>query len=58
MKIVKKKQWHKNKKKKKFACNIKLKKNVILYLNKMWLCMGLVDYFLLHNRYIKYIFEE
>ena len=45
MKIVKKKQWYQNKKKKKFACNIKLKKNVTLFLIKMWLCIGLVIFY-------------
>ena len=42
MKIVKKKKWHQKKANKKLSYKFKKNKNVILYLKKICLCIGMI----------------
>ena len=42
MKIVKKKKWYQNKQNKKFSYKLRKHKNVILYLIKICMCIGMI----------------
>ena len=50
MKIVKRYKWYKKKENKNIFHKIKIKKNVITYLIKIWLCIGMLILYLIQNK--------
>ena len=53
MKIVKRYKWYKKKENKNIFYKIKIKKNVISYLIKIWLSIGMLILYLIQNIYMK-----
>ena len=53
MKIVKRYKWYKKKENKNIFHKIKIKKNVITYLIKIWLSIGILILYLIQNIYFK-----